>query len=182
MEWGVLTLVESDSWTHAAVDGWCRASKSTGVHTQRRVPPLAVVEDLEVLEDGARQLDASHPALPVGRVGLVDGYDRIRPRGRRAGVHVWDPARGHAGGGGPASLARAVVGSCVRAAAGLGGTSVIFDITSAEAGSTSLRFRHIGLMQLECVDVCTVAWPHYLRSLVAYVDHGVGFPGPRSER
>jgi hypothetical protein len=29
--WGVLTLVESDSWTHAAVVGWCRASNSSGV-------------------------------------------------------------------------------------------------------------------------------------------------------
>ncbi len=61
------------------------------------------------------------------------------------------------------------------------GTSIIFDITSTETGGTSLRFRHMGLLQLECVDVCTVAWPHYLRSLVAYVDHGAGFPGPRSQ-
>ncbi len=61
------------------------------------------------------------------------------------------------------------------------GTSISFDITSTETGGTSLRFRHIGLIQLEFVDVCTVAWPHYLRSLVAYVDHGVGSPGPRSE-
>jgi hypothetical protein len=33
--WGVLSSVESDSWTHAAVVGWCRTSNSTGVSIPR---------------------------------------------------------------------------------------------------------------------------------------------------
>lgn len=34
-------------------------------HTQRRMTPLAIVKDLEIFEDRARQFDGCHPALSI---------------------------------------------------------------------------------------------------------------------
>ena len=39
-------------------------------HTQRRVTPLAIMEDLEVFEDCAGQLDARAPTLPIEEFDL----------------------------------------------------------------------------------------------------------------
>lgn len=56
------------------------------------------------------------------------------------------------------------------------GTSIVFELAPAEAG-TELTFRHRGLTpQLECFDMCHEGWTHYLASLVDYVDRGEGQP------
>ena len=47
-------------------------------HTQGRVAALAIVEDLEVLEDRARQLDSGLPPLPIEELDLhpaPEGFD-----------------------------------------------------------------------------------------------------------
>ena len=56
------------------------------------------------------------------------------------------------------------------------GTSIVFELAPAGAG-TKLTFRHRGLTpQLECFDMCHEGWTHYLASLVDYVDRGEGQP------
>jgi uncharacterized protein YndB with AHSA1/START domain len=56
------------------------------------------------------------------------------------------------------------------------GTSIVFELAPAGAG-TELTFRHQGLTpQLECFDMCHEGWTHYLNSLVNYVDRGEGQP------
>jgi uncharacterized protein YndB with AHSA1/START domain len=56
------------------------------------------------------------------------------------------------------------------------GTSIVFELAPAGAG-TELRFSHRGLTpELECFDMCHEGWTHYLTSLVDYVDRGEGQP------
>jgi hypothetical protein len=49
-------------------------------HTQRRVTPLAIVENLQVLEDGAGQLDARAPARPIEQFDLHSTPERFDHR------------------------------------------------------------------------------------------------------
>jgi uncharacterized protein YndB with AHSA1/START domain len=56
------------------------------------------------------------------------------------------------------------------------GTSIVFELAPAGDG-TELRFRHVGLTpQFECYEMCQAGWTHYLASLVAYAERGVGDP------
>ena len=57
------------------------------------------------------------------------------------------------------------------------GTKVRFDI-SQQGNKTQLRFTHEGLVpQMECYDVCTPAWTHYVKtSLLNLITTGVGQP------
>lgn len=56
------------------------------------------------------------------------------------------------------------------------GTTIVFELMPAGAG-TELRFRHAGLTpQLECYDFCFAGWAHFLASLSAYVNTGQGSP------
>ena len=56
------------------------------------------------------------------------------------------------------------------------GTSIVFELAPAGDG-TELRFRHVGLTpQFECYEMCHAGWTHYLASLVAYAESGVGDP------
>jgi uncharacterized protein YndB with AHSA1/START domain len=57
------------------------------------------------------------------------------------------------------------------------GTKVHFDIGATPTGDAELRFRHVGLTpRLECFSDCKSGWDHYLPSLAAYVETGVGNP------
>src|SRR5450432_1795254 len=57
------------------------------------------------------------------------------------------------------------------------GTTVHFDIGATPAGGTELRFRHAGLTPLlECYSDCKSGWDHFIPSLRAYVETGVGNP------
>jgi uncharacterized protein YndB with AHSA1/START domain len=61
------------------------------------------------------------------------------------------------------------------------GTTIVFEVTPAAAGST-LHFRHRGLTpELECFDMCHEGWTHYLASLVSYVETGAGQPSRHDE-
>jgi uncharacterized protein YndB with AHSA1/START domain len=56
------------------------------------------------------------------------------------------------------------------------GTTIVFELEPAGAG-TEVRFCHQGLTpQLECFDMCNEGWTHYLGSLVDYVDRGEAQP------
>ena len=55
------------------------------------------------------------------------------------------------------------------------GTRIVFELAPTAGDGTELRFRHVGLTpQFECYDMCHAGWTHYLASLVAYAEHGVG--------
>lgn len=55
-------------------------------------------------------------------------------------------------------------------------TQIELDI-EARGGETELRLRHRGLTpQLACYDHCEAGWHHFLASIVAYVERGVGMP------
>jgi uncharacterized protein YndB with AHSA1/START domain len=57
------------------------------------------------------------------------------------------------------------------------GTTMHFDIETLPAGGTELRFRHAGLTpRLECFRDCKSGWDHFIPSLGAYVETGVGNP------
>jgi uncharacterized protein YndB with AHSA1/START domain len=57
------------------------------------------------------------------------------------------------------------------------GTRPTFTVTPVEGGASELEFRHHGLTnELECIDMCTAGWDHYLASLRAYVETGHGNP------
>ena len=65
------------------------------------------------------------------------------------------------------------------------GTRPAFTITAAEAGAEAaggageveLHFRHHGLTpELDCIDMCTRSWDHFLVSLRDYVETGHGSP------
>lgn len=56
-------------------------------------------------------------------------------------------------------------------------TQLRFELVAETPGSCRLDFRHIGLTpHLECFDDCKHGWDHFLVSLVAYVEQGVGMP------
>lgn len=66
------------------------------------------------------------------------------------------------------------------------GTRPTFTITPVDGGS-DLRFRHEGLTDaLECIDMCSRSWDHYMTSLRDLVETGVGSPigspGDRARR
>ncbi len=57
------------------------------------------------------------------------------------------------------------------------GTTLHFDLTQASNGATALRFRHAGLTpRLECFADCKSGWDHFMTSLAAYAETGVGHP------
>jgi uncharacterized protein YndB with AHSA1/START domain len=57
------------------------------------------------------------------------------------------------------------------------GTTLHFDIEATPEGGTELRFRHAGLTpRLECFSDCQSGWDHFIPSLGAYVETGVGHP------
>jgi uncharacterized protein YndB with AHSA1/START domain len=56
------------------------------------------------------------------------------------------------------------------------GTQPTFTITAVD-GVSEVEFRHIGLTdELECIDMCTRGWDHYLGSLRDYLETGRGNP------
>ena len=57
------------------------------------------------------------------------------------------------------------------------GTRIHFELNALDNGGTRLAFRHEGLTaQLECFESCHAGWTHYLGSLAAYVETGIGWP------
>ena len=57
------------------------------------------------------------------------------------------------------------------------GTRPTFTITAVDGGTSELRFHHQGLSdELECIDMCTRSWNHYMTSLRDYVEVGSGSP------
>ena len=57
------------------------------------------------------------------------------------------------------------------------GTTLHFDIETLATGGTELRFRHAGLTpRLECFTDCQSGWDHFIPSLGAYIETGVGNP------
>ena len=61
------------------------------------------------------------------------------------------------------------------------GTTLHFDIEETPEGGSELHFRHAGLTpRLECFTDCKSGWDHFILSLRAYVETGVGNPN-RSE-
>jgi uncharacterized protein YndB with AHSA1/START domain len=57
------------------------------------------------------------------------------------------------------------------------GTQPTFTVTPAEGGGSELEFRHHGLTnELDCIEMCTQGWNHYLGSLRDYVETGEGSP------
>lgn len=56
------------------------------------------------------------------------------------------------------------------------GTRPTFTITAAD-GEAELHFQHHGLTEeLDCIDMCTRGWDHFLGSLRQYVEVGQGMP------
>jgi len=56
------------------------------------------------------------------------------------------------------------------------GTRPTFTITAADGGA-ELHFRHHGLSEeLDCIDMCTRGWDHFLGSLRQYAEVGQGMP------
>jgi len=67
------------------------------------------------------------------------------------------------------------------------GTRPTFTIATVDGATTELRFRHYGLNAgLECIEMCTRGWDHYMTSLRAYVETGsgspMGSPGDKARR
>ncbi|MDB5213239.1 MAG: Activator of Hsp90 ATPase 1 family protein [Myxococcaceae bacterium] len=57
------------------------------------------------------------------------------------------------------------------------GTRVLFELAPRGPGGCDLTFRHVGLTrELECFEDCELGWEHFLASIVAYVESGVGMP------
>jgi uncharacterized protein YndB with AHSA1/START domain len=57
------------------------------------------------------------------------------------------------------------------------GTRPVFTITPADGDASELHFRHFGLTpELDCIEMCTSGWNHYLASLRDYVEVGRGHP------
>jgi len=57
------------------------------------------------------------------------------------------------------------------------GTRPAFTITPVDDEVSELTFRHHGLTQeLECIEMCTAGWNHYISSLRDYVEIGQGSP------
>ncbi len=67
------------------------------------------------------------------------------------------------------------------------GTRPTFTITPVGDDTSELHFRHQGLSEeLECIDMCTRSWNHYMTSLRDYLEVGrgspLGSPADRSRR
>ena len=57
------------------------------------------------------------------------------------------------------------------------GTRPTFTVTALDGATTELHFRHRGLTaELDCIEMCTRGWDHYLPSLRDYVETGRGNP------
>ena len=57
------------------------------------------------------------------------------------------------------------------------GTRPTFTITPVDGETSELHFRHYGLSEeLECIDMCTRSWNHYMTSLRDYLEAGSGSP------
>jgi hypothetical protein len=57
------------------------------------------------------------------------------------------------------------------------GTRLTFTINPVDADTTELHFRHDGLTaELDCHDMCTRSWDHYMVSLRDHVEAGRGMP------
>lgn len=57
------------------------------------------------------------------------------------------------------------------------GTRPMFEITPLRDDSSRLRFRHHGLTdELDCIEICTRGWDHFIASLRQYVETGTGNP------
>jgi uncharacterized protein YndB with AHSA1/START domain len=57
------------------------------------------------------------------------------------------------------------------------GTRPTFTITPVDGATSELRFHHQGLSEeLECIDMCTRSWNHYMTSLRDYLEVGNGSP------
>jgi uncharacterized protein YndB with AHSA1/START domain len=57
------------------------------------------------------------------------------------------------------------------------GTRPVFAITPVDGDGSELHFRHRGLTsELDCIEMCTSGWNHYLASLRDYVEVGRGAP------
>jgi uncharacterized protein YndB with AHSA1/START domain len=57
------------------------------------------------------------------------------------------------------------------------GTRPTWTITPVDGDASELHFRHRGLTaELDCIEMCTRGWNHYLESLQAYVEVGHGMP------
>jgi hypothetical protein len=60
------------------------------------------------------------------------------------------------------------------------GTRIVFEITPAEQGGSTLHFTHIGLVpDVECFGACSAGWLHYVSgSLRSLITTGTGLPDP----
>jgi uncharacterized protein YndB with AHSA1/START domain len=57
------------------------------------------------------------------------------------------------------------------------GTRPTFTITAIDSGTSELHFHHVGLSDgLDCIDICSRSWDHYMNSLRDYVEAGRGSP------
>jgi uncharacterized protein YndB with AHSA1/START domain len=57
------------------------------------------------------------------------------------------------------------------------GTRPAFTITPVDVDTSELHFRHHGLSEeLECVEMCSRSWNHYMVSLRDYLEAGHGSP------
>jgi uncharacterized protein YndB with AHSA1/START domain len=57
------------------------------------------------------------------------------------------------------------------------GTRPTFTITAIDDATSELHFRHRGLTEeLDCIEMCSQGWDHFLRSLRGYVETGRGSP------
>jgi uncharacterized protein YndB with AHSA1/START domain len=57
------------------------------------------------------------------------------------------------------------------------GTQPSFTIAQVDGETSELHFHHQGLStQLECIDMCTRSWNHYMTSLRDYLEAGGGSP------
>ncbi len=63
------------------------------------------------------------------------------------------------------------------------GTHPTFMITPVDGGGSELYFRHHGLTsELDCIDMCTRGWDHFIESLRVYAETGRGMPRRKSRR
>jgi uncharacterized protein YndB with AHSA1/START domain len=57
------------------------------------------------------------------------------------------------------------------------GTPITFELAEAGPDSTAISFRHGGLNpELECFDMCSAGWNHFLGSLASLAETGTGQP------
>jgi uncharacterized protein YndB with AHSA1/START domain len=62
------------------------------------------------------------------------------------------------------------------------GTRPAFTITPVEGDTAELYFRHNGLTaELDCIEMCTRSWDHFMMSLRDYLEVGHGMPRGSAE-